>query len=533
MKKVNLLSAAIITATLMVIAGCSSVDKKAALVPIDAAFAIHLNTNSLSSKLSWDEVKKSNWFVQISSRENDSFTQKILDDPGNSGMDTKGGFFVFARKEANGTGYVGFTGFIKDAAAFEAFNKKVSESKETATKGDLKTILFGDKGSVSWNADKFLYLMESNFSPGNMGNMIDSMQVYQAPPKPDLTSVALRIFNYKKDSLLIDDDRFSALMKDDGDVHFWSNAESFSMDNPAFGALSLLRTEVYFRETVTAATLSFDKGKISVHSMTYSNKEMEEVMKKYSGDNINANYIERIPSDNVIGVLAANYKPEGLKQLLKLGGLDGLVNSFLGKYDLTLDQLVAASKGDLVLAVTDVGLRRKMVSLGGGMDSLPITSPTADVILSMSVKDKAPFQKLAGVAEQLSGSGQLPPGFVFRIENDLLVAGTNPAMVDQYLKGGNKKFPFISRITGHPMGMYLDINKLMTSFNEQVKDSGAAGIYQASVDMWKDVIMTGGEFKNGGIVQDIEVNLVDQNTNSLQQLNNYVDKLTSKIKRPF
>jgi Domain of unknown function (DUF4836) len=530
MKKIKLLSAAIIAASMVLIASCGSVDKKAALVPKDAAFAIHLNTNSLSSKLSWDELKKSSWFIQMSGQKHDSLTQKILDDPGNSGMDTKGGFFVFARKEANGSGYVGFTGYIKDAAAFEAFNKKVSESQNVASKGDLKTIQFRDKVSVSWNSDKFLYLMESNFSPGNM---MDSMQVFQAPPKPDLTAIAQRIFLYKNDSLLIDDDRFSALMKDEGDVHFWSNAESFSMDNPAFGALSLLRTEVYFRETVTAATLTFDKGKIAVHAKTYSNKEMQEVMKKYSGDNININYIERIPSDNVIGVLAANYKPEGLKQLLKLGGLDGLVNSFLGKYDLTLDQLVAASKGDLVIAVTDVGLRKKMVSLGGGMDSLPITSPTAEVILSMSIKDKAPFEKLAATARQLSETGQLPPGFVFKIENDLLVAGTSSTMVDQYLKGGNKKFPFLSGITGHPMGMYVDINKLMTSFNDQVKDSAASGMYQASIEMWKDVIMTGGEFKDGGIVQDIEVNLVDQNTNSLQQLNNYVEKLSSKRKRPF
>jgi len=530
MKKYKLTFGAIIAGLLFLFTSCSSVDKKAPLVPKDAAFTIHLNTNSLSSKLSWEEIRKSNWFNEATSKQDDSLTKKILEDPANSGMDTKSGFFVFARKEANGTGYVGFTGYIKDAAAFEAFNKKVSKAQEMSSDDDLKLIRFGEKGSVSWNADKFLYLLQSNFSSRFK---MDTTQVFQAAPQLDLGSVAHRIFHYKKDSLLVDDTRFANLMKDDGDVHFWSNAESLSMDNSGLGFLSLLRAEVYFRETVTAATLSFDKGKISIHAKTYSNKEMEEVMKKYSGESINASYIQRIPSDNVIGLLAANYRPEGLKQLLKLGGLDGLVNSFLGNYDLTLDQVVAASKGDLLLAVTDVGIKKKMVSLGAGMDSLPISSPTADVLLTMSVNDKAPFERLAGAAQKLSQSGELPTGFVYKIDKDLFVAGTNGVMVEQYLAGGNKNFPFISRISGHPIALYLDVNRLMTSFNNQVRDSASNGLYSASVAMWKDVIMTGGEFKDNAIVQDVEINLVDQNINSLQQLNTYIDKLSSNRKRPF
>jgi hypothetical protein len=45
--------------------------------------------------------------------------------------------------------------------------------------------------------------------------------------------------------------------------------------------------------------------------------------------------------------------------------------------------------------------------------------------------------------------------------------------------------------------------------------------------------MTGGEFKENAIVQDVEINLVDQNINSLQQLNTYIDKLSSNRKKPF
>jgi hypothetical protein len=81
-----------------------------------------------------------------------------------------------------------------------------------------------------------------------------------------------------------------------------------------------------------------------------------------------------------------------------------------------------------------------MISLGAGMDSLPIAAPTADVLLVMSVKDKAPFEKLAGAVQKLGQSGQIPAGLTYKVNNDLFVAGTNAAMIDQYLSGGNKIF---------------------------------------------------------------------------------------------
>ena len=529
MKKYIRLSIAMF-ATLSILTGCSSVDKKAPLLPKDASFVIHFNTNSLSSKLSWDEVSKSNWFGELANKAQDSLAKTILADPSSSGIETEEGLFVFARREANG-GYSGFTGYIKDAAAFEAFNKELSKSNEVKTNKGLKIISFKDHGIVSWNENKFLYLIGSN-SAFRMS--MDPGGTQEEPKKADLPDVAYRIFNYKKDSLLIDDARFTSLMKDDGDVHFWSNAESLSMDNMNMGLMSLLKTEVYFRETATAASLKFEKGKIVANAKTYSNKEMRELFRKYSGDNLNTSFIKRIPSDNVTGVFAANFKPEGIKQLLKLGGLDGLVNSSLGDFNLTLDELVAAAKGDVMISVTDFGLKKKMISLGKDMDSLPVNTRMADILFCMSINDKAPFEKLVNAAQTATSQKNVPFNLTFKIQNDLFVAGTSPAIVDGYLQGGNKDFPFVSRMSGHPMAMYFDINKLMTSFDgDGIIDTSRNTFYTASLDMWKDILMTGGEFKDDAIVQNVEFTLGDPNTNSLQQLNSYIDKISSTRKKPF
>jgi hypothetical protein len=162
------------------------------------------------------------------------------------------------------------------------------------------------------------------------------------------------------------------------------------------------------------------------------------------------------------------------------------------------------------------------------MDSLPINGPSANIFVVMPVNNKAPFEKLIGAAEHALGSGKMPTDVTFRLSNDLFVAGTNPGMIDQYLKGGKKDFPFLSKIKGHPIAFYLDLNRLIASMP---KDSSE--IMQASGQMWQDIVMTGGEFKDNAIVQNVEVNLVDQNTNSLKQLNTYFDKMSASRKRPF
>jgi len=44
--------------------------------------------------------------------------------------------------------------------------------------------------------------------------------------------------------------------------------------------------------------------------------------------------------------------------------------------------------------------------------------------------------------------------------------------------------------------------------------------------MWNNVYITGGEYKDGGIVTNGEVNFRDKNTNSLKQLNKYFDDIS-------
>ena len=529
----------VFTAFILILSSCSKVDKNAMLIPRDAAFAVHLNTNSLSGKLSWAEIKQTKWFQDMhKASAEDSLTQKLLDDPDNSGMKTNDGFTMFAKRANSQKGYFGFAGSIKDAAAFEAFNKKVSRNAETTNANNLKSIRFeGNKGVVTWNSDRFLYLMDVPF--GNLtsrlppGMQDDSLQDYQEPAPLDLHAIARNIFAYKNDSLLVSDDRFSSLLKEKGDVHFWFNAETAYGTGTSLGFMSMLKMDVYFKEAVTAATLNFDNGKITVHSRSYNNREMRELFKRYGGTNINQDLIKRLPTDNVLGVLAMNYKPEGLKEFLKLGGLDGMLNTFLAEMQITMEDFIAANKGEMLLAVTDVTMKEKAFSLGEGMDSVRTMAPDFNILFVNAVANRAAFDKLVAAGKKMTEREGTPPGIFYSISNDLFVLGNKQETVDAYVKGGSRDFSFLSRINGHPVGFYLDLNKMISAFSQNVKDSTGRYAADVSLQTWKDVVATGGEYKDEAVHQDFEITLVDPNTNSLKQLNAYAEKLASMKKRGF
>src|SRR5688572_16136100 len=100
---------------------CSSADKNALPVPKDAAFVLHLNAKSLTSKLTWDEIKQTSWFQEGQASANDSFMKQLLNDPESSGIDTKDELVFFVKRVNNEEGFAVLAGRVKDAATFEAF----------------------------------------------------------------------------------------------------------------------------------------------------------------------------------------------------------------------------------------------------------------------------------------------------------------------------------------------------------------------------------------------------------------------------
>ena len=515
---------------LLFAASCKKGGKTGLLVPKDAALVVHINSASLSSKLSWEEISQTDWFKEMSKEATDSTAQKMLKDPGQSGIDTKSDLVFYMKRQGRG-GYIVFEGTVKDAAAFEAFNKEISKGKATRTKdGDINYMVLDKSGLLAWNSTKFAYLADSPLPDMQQGfNSQSRFEMYKFP-EDSLKLFAKTALTLKSDDNLDNDSRFASMIKDGGDMHLWMNASGL-YGNTLGGVLSMMKFNALLENNVSAMSLNFDNGKIAMKSKSYYGKEISKLMSDYPSKPLSGDVLNRIPSQNVVGVFAMNYQPAALKEILRLTGFDGVVNGFLGRAGYSVEEFIKANKGEVLLAVSDLEMKTKEVSMEMGEGQEPYkytkTEPDMKVLFATSVNDKAAFDKLIGVVvEQTKGMKSAnSPEIHYKLDNNWFAASNSPEHMNTFLGGTTNKNVVADKIGGHPFGIYVDIQKIIKTGETSVSDSSAKSAMTASYNMWQDIVATGGEYKSDALEFEMTVNLVDKNVNSLKQLNQYINTM--------
>lgn len=516
-------------AMLFFFSSCSKTNEQGKFIPSDASVVIHINGQSLSSKLPWDEIKGNALFQQMYADSTlPSFIKKVLDNPENSGINIKSDMALFVKMDSLGT-LIGLEGNIKDAEKFKLFNLDLVEGGNESDQGDVHFISKSPVICAGWNKERFVYLFNS---PGMAAGRYAGNSGGMAEIRPrDMLLACKDNFELKEKNSLGSNEKFTALMKKEGDVHFWMNAEQLMKGFKGMEMLSMMKIDKLYEGSVTVGTVNFESGKIAAEFKSYSGKELTDLVKKYSGSGINEDMLKRIPAKDVAAVLALNFKPEGIRELLKMFGLDGLANIGLAQMGFTLDDFIKANKGDVVIAVTDFKNKTdSAVSLGGDGT---ITRTEPDVLFAASIGDKESFNKLIEAGKKIAGpqsGNQVAFGadLSYNSNADYFAIGNSKENVDKYIAGGNNSFEFAAKMKGNPFGGYVNIQYILKSFQaENARDSSAKIVFDESLKMWDNVYATGGKYVDGGIVYTFEINLVDKTTNSLKQLNGYIGKLSA------
>jgi len=500
-------------------------------VPKDAAVVVHINASSLSSKLSWKEIQATEWFKEAYKDADDSLQKKLLDDPKNSGIDINSSFDFFVKKQGHG-GIVVFEGNLKDAVAFEAMVKKMNHNHEVAKNDDFAYLKDNGTNLISWTNSKFIFMSDAPFGKTSM-NSFDNNEA-SGFHQDSLLVFTKDLLHLSSGNSIESDKRFTSLIKENGDVHFWVNMEQYMsavqemMDNKMFMMSQGLSG--LFEGSVSTGTLNFDDGKISVTSKRYLSDKMKTVMDKYQFKNVTSDEVNRIPSSDVDLALVANYPPEASKELFKTLGYDGFINGFLGRYNTNLDELVQAMKGNIVLSVSDFSMSATETTIPGTNQTIRVPEPKVKFLLGLSVNNKATFDKLIGIAQQQIKDPEVLTKINFKTTNDWFALSNNSETVDQFLAGGNNKLLFTDKITGHPFGMYIDLQKLIKAVRSNTFMFGV-DVDTTATSMWQDVVATGGDYKDGVVTSQVAVNLVDKNTNSLKQLNHLMETMYESQKK--
>lgn len=497
---------------------CGVKNEEGALIPANSRYVSVMDLESMGKNLTWEEIKASGWYNSIkTNKEMSDWSKKVLSNPEESGINFKKNLAFFSGYSAEGKTYMAFTGTLVNQKDFDEFNKQNTNPGDIKKDGNIRMLSLPNNELVGWNDNSFVFLSSQNLNMPKINRASGDSENLNSTPlnQTELMQECKNIFTLKKDNSLSGNKIFSALMKEKGDIRFYINGEQMLKNNPLSGMGNMLNSDVFTKNNATTMAVSFEKGEIEIHSNQYASKELIDYFKNNIGAKINKEMIERIPSQDVMALVALNIKPEAIQNLAKLIGMDGIANMFLQQAGFNLDDFSKATDGNILFVMSDAKAN--------------VTSPDSNKfklnfngLLAIGIKDEASFKKIVSGAEIFLGKGDMNKEFPITLTDKMMVI-SNGNYASQYLANQSKnKFSFLDEIDDAPMGAYFDIQKMITLANNTSrpgleKDS----IVTENLKMWKNVTVTGGDIKNDALEMKIEIKLMDENTNSLKQLNSF------------
>ncbi len=515
MKQQRFLSFVVLAFLSFMAFSCKKSNNKIGLnIPKDALFALYADGKSLNTKLPWDSIKNNAAIKELLSDSSlSAVTKAAVENPENTGIDINNDFIFFIKTDSTG-GYAAFEGTLKDAAKFKSY---IGSAYPGITHAEKDGVHFYSKGQIiaSYKENRFIVageLPEFNKRNKSFNYTEDDSAAKPLPvTKMNLDALVASLYTIKDKESLGTDSRFTSVTQLKGDIHFWFNGEAFMSSNIGSMAavMPMLNLSKLYNGNASGAAINFDDGKITANTLSFAGKEVEELWKKYKGSNLNEDLLNRIQSNDITGFITLNFKPKGLEELIKLIGVDGLINMGLTEAGINLDDFIKANGGDVLFATTDL---KKDTS--GRQD--------ANFVFAVSIGDKVAFKKLIDAGKKTGGMGASSK-VAFNSNDKYFAIGNNKPYIDKFIAGGKTEMPFLSSISGNPMGGYISLQKIISSMlsGNYLDSLEREGLILAK-NYWDYALMNGGKMNGHAMEGYFEVNFVDKKTNSLKQLNQFM-----------
>jgi hypothetical protein len=476
-------------------------------VPKDASTVVHLNGASITSKANWDDLIQADWFRREKQMSTDSFDKQLMGHPEQSGIELKSDFIYFTHKK-DFTTYSVFEGKLKNASDFEKLLKEKNPSKKIEDAGSFNYMLVDNSDFVSWTSSKFVYIGGQQLLGQTPSVSLDSLKAY-----------AKSIYDLKKENSIESNENYAALMKEAGDIHFWS-VSADALSDIQFGPVPLIAASAMMQGSVTDGTINFENGKIVVKSRQYLNSTLSNLISKYDAKPLSADLLNHVASGASV-VIAMNYHPQLIKDFLKVSGTESTTNKFLEDYHLSFDGLLQSTKGEILMTAADLGPQQNISDDEMEDDVFPFGG---NLLFAASLNNDSVFKKVQPIIKQTF------PSAAINIQNNWFVVGNSSATINHFFSPNTNDI-IVSKLGGHPIGIYIDIQKGLQQWNVHGLDSALLQQIELSKNFWRDVVSTGGEFKNGAVNFETSINLADKSTNSLKQLAKYGMQMSELIKK--
>lgn len=537
-------------AALVLVSGlysCSSLPGGTKYIPKESVFVAGFNGKSLSQKANWDSLAHSDMFRIHPNEKEGGPLHKVFDSLFLKGLDLKTHFYIFFNPNKQfGSGYIGLVGTLKDPSGFSKFLLRQDPSLQIHAENGIQWAGLQAMHSVmGWKGKTILLLGYQEGKPGSMEHMADSSSDRKDTlAKGDLSAELRNLFTLDRSQSVESLVPFSDLEQKKSDMTLWVNLEQVYShlpltENPLMAMM--VKPEIY-KGSYYSATLDFEDGQVTMHAYTQSSKEVTPVIKNLASRKVDMNLIKNIPSGNLDFLFASSFNPQGLKDLFKLLGVDGILNAALTRQNLALDDILNAVNGNMILAVTDLRLVHSPVV--NPMDTTKILSklkPHIHWIFGMGLGNQSALEKILGWGIQhnflqkqgntYTLSGMADSARIGFVETPtLLTLASSPDLASQFSSGNHGKTdPQVQNIfQGKNFGLYINFQALFHSGDSAMPAGRSQKHLAALRSFLRDAYLNSDGF-HGDIYQSTGVlRLMDPKVNSLQQFLNLIQKFKGK-----
>ena len=542
----RILSISIIAVLAITLSACHSMPEHAKYIPKDAVAVVSVDISAMGKKMAWSAITGSKIFDEWKAHPSEKDAMKGID---NAGIDYMNTLYAYTKKDERFGGGLRITGLIPldDAAKFETFLKKNFPTVTVKEQGKRKEAMINEHMYAGWDS-KLLVIINANANEAStmhFDNTGDTMAIQHAAPidAAVLSAEMEKAFTVTKENELISNKHFMALQKEGHDISIWVNNDNMMNDymgkeGASMSGLSL--SSSLWKDAAFTTGFDFNKGSVKSEMKYYMPVELKDIAHELGSGSVDKEMVERLPTNNLDLVASWHMSPKGLKMTLEKTGVLGLANIAMASQNLTVDDVLSAFTGDMGFTMNDFAVTQTQMaseSIADSNKTVPDYKTSANYVFVIKINKKENFNKLIqmGVTSQvLQSTGNNiytlknagPESPMLMINDKYAVVSNKAENATAYLNSGNKgpKLTGLASesVTGHPLGMFFDVQQMVKSVDPAIKNNDMdPKVIAEAKKLVENMAMSGGEYKNDAFEWNMSMNFVNKDENSLIQILNF------------
>ena len=541
---------------LIFFSACNKLPETAGYIPSDAMMVVGVNTKEIGKKLAWDIITGSDLFKQMMEKNRGGDSTNPLKGIDKAGIRFSSTSYFYTKTDArfDGGNRHCIVVPLDDAGKWEEYIKKAMPGHAIKDLGDYKQMMLNGECFAGWNKE-VLVLINVIKKESKMPNMDsasteqDFMNMYMGQQAVDTVQTLAELaigLKGNKDNSLLKDKKFAAQQKEAHDISVWVNYEAM-MNKMNTGGIDMSMMRSLWKDNILTGSVDFEDGKIVSEMKYYTSEELKAAFKDFGKDNVDKEMLDRISGKNLDMVLGAHISLNSFKGLLDKMGFTALANQALQQTGLTIDNVMNALSGDIVMAMNDFVVVKTPIDTTYGYSEGEDFRPDMNMVYAVKIGKKEDFNKLmsyittqnlvtaAGPNTYVMGSPE-SPSMVIMTDDKYVAFSNKKENVTAWMSGKNKGDKISGAASGvvydHPAGFFFDIKQLTSSIDKMPRSGYKDSVlFVEAKKMFDHFSFTADPFKDDHYTSRFELSFQNKSENSLLQLFDFGMKMQAANKK--